>query len=736
MRFVVYSFLLVLSVQAEDRLALVRSGLDHLALDPTATFRVRELELSEGGAKFYLSEGVLAFATPVAGKRIAAIFTTSPVEAGDAEVIALPPLSAERASLARFTTSPNLDEHFGSALLFFANDTAEILLQQIHNHPLHPAPELAESLKKDFDEVLRSSALEIEVRITQAILDRHSPANSFFYALVQGRTLGPVDFVFQPDQPDPLVFGRVATRSATPGANAASTYFQIWTAFRPQNLAASATVYHITDYHIDATIHPDLSMSATADFDYQADADDGSVITLFLTPRLRVTQASIDDHPAAILMHDSPLSADVRGATGFLIVSPTELPPGSHHHVRLQYDGTVIRRTADGSYFVDDRNAWYPFITPMLTTFDLTFHIPENLRLVATGDPISEEVSNNQRTIHRRTAKGQAFAGFNIGEFNVALSDHPPYKIEICSNSQQSTVPDLDQQTAKILSYYTDRWMPLTLHTLSVAPIEGYFGQGFPGLIYLSNISYLREKDRPADLRNASLDSFFSRLLLPHELAHQWWGNIVTPLDYHSNWIVEAMSNYAALQYLEQTQGRRAMDSILAEYRADLLRPRQGSELVDSFGPVTFDERLATNFGIEIWHDVLYEKGTWIFHMLRERMGIDRFHEFQLSVLKDFATRPITNEDLRIEASRFLPPNQPDRQLNSFFDTWVYDTGIPTMTIKSGNLQLSQVPDAFTLDVPLNCASTTAWVRVNSGEFPLPSHNCNLPDTGKFLYRQ
>ena len=734
MRFLLLTFVFLVAGAlqgASDHLAAVRSDLQNLAIDRSQTWRVRDLELSQGGVKVYFSEGVLAFATPVGGQRIAAVFTTEEVEAGDGEIIAFPPIPAERASLARFANTPNLDEHFSSALFFFADGTAQELLKQIHAHPLHPAPDLATTIGAAFDESLRRSASEIDVRIAQSILDRHRPSSGFFYGMLAGRTLGTFDFVFQPDQPDSVVLGRInANASQRPS-------FQIWCAYRPRNVPEPVPAYHLSDYRIDTTIRPDLSMTSIADFDYKADADDGAVISLLLTPRMRVTAATIDGHPASVLMHDSPRTTDIRGTVIFLLVNETEMSPGSHHHVTVRYEGSVIRRTADGSYFVDDRNVWYPFMAPMLSAFDLTFHLPANLRLVSTGDLVTEDISNGERMVHRKTSQVQALAGFNIGEFTLTTSERSPYRIEVCSNAQVHPAPDLGEQAGRILQFFTSAWMPLSSHSLAITPIEGYFGQGFPGLIYLSNVSYLQERDRPQQLRNPTLDAFFSQLLLPHELAHQWWGNIVTPGDYRSNWIVEAMSNYAALQYLEQADGKAASEAILATYRADLTRARSGGELVDSYGPLTFDQRLLSNFGPGVWHDILYEKGTWIFHLLRQRLGDAAFHDFQLRVIKDFATRPIANEDLREEAARFVPTNQPDRNLTAFFDTWVYDTGIPSLAVSGGNLKVSNVPGTYSLEVPLRCGSSSVvWLRATEGETPLPRRNCSLPRASEFLFRE
>lgn len=693
----------------------VHSDLAQLAIDKEQVFRVRELELSNGGAKLYLSEGVLAFATAVDGKRVAAVFTTAQSEAGDGELIAFPPNSAERASLARFAKSPNFDEHFSAAFLFFADNAGENLLQQIHSRPLHAAPELAADLGKTFDEPLRASALEIEVRITQSILDRHRPQDGFLYAMLAGRTLGAFDFVYQPDQVDSVVFGQVV-----------DDHFKTWCAYRPKNTPGLASQSPISDYRLDTTIHPDLSMTSTANFDYRADSNDGRVVSLSISPRLRILSASIDGQTAAVLAHDS-----ARGPASFLVVNSAELISGRHYKIEIKYEGSVIDRQADESYFVDDRNLWYPFIGPMLSTFDLTFHFPEKLRLVSTGEPISQTQANGERTIHSRTARAQSLAGFNLGEYSISSTKTPRYTIEICSNPQVAPPPALGEQAAHILQYYSDSWMPLATRHFAITPINGYFGQGFPGLIYLSNVSYLRERDRPQALRNPALDAFFSQLLLPHELAHQWWGNIVSPTDYRSNWIVEAMSNYAALQYLEQSEGKAVLEAVLESYRKDLTRP-----LVDSYGPLTFDERLLNNFGIGVWHDILYEKGTWVLHMLRQRLGDAGFHEFQLRVLKDFANKPITNEDLREAAARFTPANEMDRKLSAFFDTWVYDTGIPTLELSGSTLKVSGVADSYSVNLPLRCGDAVLWVRAGKGETALAHHNCSLPSTANFLFKK
>ena len=98
--------------------------------DPQECYLVRDLSLFKEDVRVFFNEGYLIFSKPVAGERVAALFTTNG-EGGDAEVLMFPPNQAERNSLAKFTHSPNLDEHFQNALLVFTDDSGRDLRDRI-----------------------------------------------------------------------------------------------------------------------------------------------------------------------------------------------------------------------------------------------------------------------------------------------------------------------------------------------------------------------------------------------------------------------------------------------------------------------------------------------------------------------------------------------------------------------------------------------------------------------------
>jgi hypothetical protein len=750
-----------LSPAHQPSAAEVARTLREMSVDPEQTYRVRDLTLARGDIKVFLTEGILSFVTPVAGHCVAAVFTTAGVEAGDAEIILLPPQRSERVSLASFIHTPNLDEHFTSAVFLFTDGTLNELLAQIREAPVRKAPEIAADISTQFNPFLRQMSAGIDIRLVQSLLDNHKPERGLFYSAIFGRELGTFDVIYEPDEFEPIAVGRPSPPGGTHSG------FQLWTTFQPRRSAAQLTPpVGLSSFSIDATIHPDLSMSVTARFSATPSFDGGRVISLGLSPRLKVLSATIDEKPVEVFQRDTFGMLDMKGSGTFLLISEAPLVSGKVYNVEVRYQGSVIRQAPDGTYFVDERNAWFPYSGPMLANFDLTFRCPERLRLVSTGEPVSDEVVDGIRIVRRKTQAPEHLAGFNLGDYSTVIEEHGQYRVECYANKAIATsiekqkltgtaplipgasgaLQNLPKKTESILDDYTERWVQLPIHSVAVSPIPGYFGQGFPGLIYLSTVSYLREQDRPSQLRSARMDTFFSEMLLPHEVAHQWWGNMVSSADYRTDWLMEAMANYSALQFLEQSKGTAAVHELLDRYRDDLAKQEHGKS-IESSGPVDFGVRLQHTADLLAWHTIVYEKGTWILHMLRQRLGDNGFAKMQVRLLRDFAAKPISNEDFRKVASEFVPVGLPDKSLTLFFDTWVYGTGLPTLRFQHAGrnlkLNLSGVDEDFAADVALHCASKDGkervhWVRVSSGtndvELPSDATSCQLPSSNEFLY--
>ena len=186
---------------------LVQAG-----LDPGECYRVRDLHFAADRAKFFFTDGYLILGRQVSGQRVTAFFTTD-VEGGDAEVLLLPPNRAERQSLAAYTESPNLDEHFTTAFLLFSPEILAQFTEQIQSSGVRKAPEMGALLDSKYSAVARNIASSFDVRLTWSLLAPESN-RGFFEALISGKTLGNFDVEYRspwPPSKSPLGPPRSAT---------------------------------------------------------------------------------------------------------------------------------------------------------------------------------------------------------------------------------------------------------------------------------------------------------------------------------------------------------------------------------------------------------------------------------------------------------------------------------------------------------------------------------------------
>jgi aminopeptidase N len=270
---------------------------------------------------------------------------------------------------------------------------------------------------------------------------------------------------------------------------------------------------------------------------------------------------------------------------------------------------------------------------------------------------------------------------------------------------------------------------------LTVSPIPGAFGQGFPGLVYLSTLSYLDPKERPAQVRSDYQRIFFSEILHAHETAHQWWGSIVTASGYRDAWLMEALANYTALLFLEKKAGARALYAVLEDYREHLLAKKEDGATIESTGPIVWGTRLSSSQSPGAWRTITYEKGSWILHLLRAQLGDAAFSRMLGELRRRFEFKSVSTENFRQLASEFVPSSAPDRSLESFFDAWVYGTGVPSLKLSysvrgkapryavSGAVAQGGVAEEFSIWVPLEIhygrgRPQVHWVRTGAGSTP------------------
>ena len=744
--------------------------LHEASFDHDECYRVRDITIFKEDIKIYLTDGHLIFSKPVAGHRIAAAFAAD-VDVGDGEVILLPPNRAERASLASYTNSPNLDEHFRAAMFLFTGADYDAILSQLPKNAANKkAPEVAAAMDDSWTPTLRTLADSFQTRVALDLLGAGAAHPGLFAALFENARFGSFDVIFDPSSQEQIAAGRVVQRDN-------QTYFDTWTSFTARSLRRNPPVrradFDLSDYRIQATLNPDLTLDCVTRVKVKPLVDGAAAVTFEMAPEMTVASATVDGQPAEVLQRES-----VRDNIGqsdnqlFLVFPPKPLRAGQVYEFAFRHSGKVIHNAGGQVYYVTARGNWYPTHGQPFAQYDLEFRYPADLDLVAAGDVVADRTEGGQRITRRRTSAPIRFAAFNLGHYEHVEVERSGYTIDVCANRSLETalqpkppasiafpMPSRQHQptimqvplepavqsslgrlqglaadVASSLEFMASKFGPPALPHITVSPIPGTFGQGFPGLIYISTLAYLNNLPGPRTAATESQQLYFDELLQAHEVAHQWWGNRVTTGFYRDGWLMEALANISALMYIEKRKGPHSADSMLDGYRSLLLEKSPNGQVVDAAGPLTFGPRLNNSQAPGAYRTVTYGKGMWVMQMLRRRMGDERF----LAMLRELARRydrsTVTTEEFRQLAAGYLPPRSDDPKLETFFDEWVYATGIPNLKLSYalkgkapqlrlvGTLTQSDVDEDFSTLAPVEIEvsrgqTITQWVR--SGDDPV-----------------
>jgi aminopeptidase N len=181
-------------------------------------------------------------------------------------------------------------------------------------------------------------------------------------------------------------------------------------------------------------------------------------------------------------------------------------------------------------------------------------------------------------------------------------------------------------------------------HSTAVA-----YGSSFPAWCKLHD-----QKDRFAPSND------YYDYILVHEVAHEWWGNAVSAGDWSDFWLHEGFATYAEGLYVERTQGREVADKWWQKSRTPV--PKKGS-LYRGKGS---DSKQA-------YSNILYYKGAWVLHTLRDFVDDDpawfkTLRDFNLA----FRYRNAMTGDFRA-----LLEKNTERKWGQFFDEWFYGSGYP-----------------------------------------------------------
>ena len=713
-----------------------------VGLDSQRVYHVREGSINRPNLNLIFDDGTLAFTEDICGRITGAFFE------GEGEVLLRPPNQVERGSMALFTGMAILEERFTSGYLRFNDDTAE-RLQSF----LSPAPN-ATDFVKEWDEASRRGAgfdtLRLFVDFSHFLPASapNGPERKFprlLHAHLVGSKLGAFEVFWDEESAEPLWAGQGRAKDGM-------AFFDIWTSFAPASPASSApprgSDISITAFRIRASVLPPTQLQASTEVDVRVRNGGQRTLLFELSRYLKIDSLQADGRPVDFIQNPAIEGTQLerKGNDLVAVVFPEELKSGQELKLRFRYAGDVISEAGNGLLYVGARGTWYPSFGLSPASFDMEFHYPAIWTLVATGkqtsrsegDPPAATDLAGEKVSRWISERPIPVAGFNLGKYvraeaksgNVVVEAYgtkgveksfprapstvidtpvsPPFRPGIRSTgpiviappppSPARDVQAVADRAAKAIASFSQWFGPFPYSSLALTQMPGDLSQGWPGLVFLSSFAFLSPQEQ-SDLHLDPIARELGSAVLVHETAHQWWGDLVLWKTYRDLWLSEGLANYASLLMLEQ-QNPAQFRQVLDKYRNDLAtRNKDGVPLRDA-GPVTLGPRLISSHFPGGYDTISYERGTWLFHMLRSmlrdsetasysRKGMTNPDEPFFRALRKardrYAGKSISTRDLMQVFEEELPRPlwyENRHKLDWFVEGWINGTAMPELSTR------------------------------------------------------
>jgi hypothetical protein len=749
--------------------------LNALRLDSQRVYTVSvsdRIELRLGDLVLTLEQGKLAFFEPFEGNITGLVFS------GIGHCLALPRGPAEKQQLARFLGVPVLDQQFVSFYARFTDGTAQDLLDQLNRASVQPASDgaFAALWLTQLERLNPTHSLRI-------LIEKYSAnAGHFFHAGIDGILTGPFDVLLDQMRSENFMLGQPRAVNKVP-------YYDVWASYALPGFSPPPQSFHALHYQVSTTIHSDNSLEGDTAVDFSAATSGAQILFIQLSRALKVDAITLGAGENLIFFQNEGLTEQQlrsRGDDTLCVFLPRASQQGESFLLHFRYRGNVIENFGNSVLYVGARESWYPHFgdASQFASYDLAFRWPKHLRLVATGEKSEEHEDGDFRVARWRSDLPVSEAGFNLGVYATISLSSGNHTVEVYANkmleqailsrlqsppeehgdlrrppavatlpsasipavpSPADALKSLAQEVDSSIGFFEKFNGPFPFHHLGVSQIPGSFGQGWPGLLYLSTFSFLPPETQELVGLNATSQETFKDIIPVHEVAHQWWGNVVGWSSYRDQWINEGLSVYLALLFADsQKMPDRTLLAWLTRYRKQLIAKTPDSDRAPAdIGPVTMGTRLSSSKSPEAYDTVVYSKGAWIFHMLREMLRQPnsrdpdaRFVALLHTLVTKYAQRALSTDQLRMEVEAVMTPRmdlEGGHSMEWFFEEYVRGTGIPRYQVEftthrtekgfqvRGKLIQAGVPHSFIAPIPLYVGSSAGHSAflgtvVSSGE--------------------
>ncbi|MER7777943.1 M1 family metallopeptidase [Streptomyces sp. NPDC096191] len=355
-----------------------------------------------------------------------------------------------------------------------------------------------------------------------------------------------------------------------------------------------------------------------------------------------------------------------------LTVRPAdELRAGETFRVSVRYSGepqTVTDPddseegwlpTADGAVALGQpvgSMAWFPgsHHPSDKATYDLAVTVPEGFGVVSNGELRDERTRGGRTTFTWHTAEPMSshVATVAVGEWETDRSTTDAgLPVYTAVDPQQSDASrKVLARIPEVVEWGEENFGPYPFSSTG-AIVDRVEDAGYA--LETQNRPYFPGAPGP--------------VLLVHELAHQWYGNSVSPKTWRDMWLSEGFATYAEWLWEEDEGGDTAQQTFDALYDGTYYDEEDEGDSIWAFPPADPPD------AEQISASPVYQRGAMVLHKIRQKVGDDAF----LALLRGWATAHRHGNADTEDFTAYVEKSTPDEDFTEIWDDWLYGGGRP-----------------------------------------------------------
>jgi aminopeptidase N len=325
-------------------------------------------------------------------------------------------------------------------------------------------------------------------------------------------------------------------------------------------------------------------------------------------------------------------------------------PDGSEEGWLPTEDGALALGEPTGSM------AWFPgnHHPSDKAPYDIEVTVPKGLHAVSNGELTNETTRDGRTTFtwHSAEPVPSHAATLAVGRYDISrttVADGLPAYTAVDPRQTKASREVLGQ-LPEIMEWAEDTFGPYPFSSTG-AIIERE-----------DDIAYaLETQNRPV------FPGVPDTELLVHELAHQWYGDSVSPKTWRDMWLNEGFATYAEWLWQEDHDGESAQEIFDQLYAGDYYDDPEDNEAIWAFPPGKPTD------AAHISDPPVYVRGAMVLHKIRETVGDDTFYE----IIQGWAaTHRHGNADTD-DFTAYVERQAPDQDFTPVWEEWLYGEGRP-----------------------------------------------------------